>query len=97
MEILVRTAIEIGKGRPNNTAKIPQRLFINLVTVQEFSVIAKVTKKPTELPQRTFGAVKASGEGKCFKGSWLQDAEAQHEERFLRMPAIGGHFHAGQK
>jgi hypothetical protein len=34
---------------------------------EQFGVVAKIAKKPIELPKGSFGGVEASREGKCFK------------------------------
>ena len=72
--------------------KIKDSFFIDLVSSEEFGVISKVSKEPTEFPECTLGAVEAPREGKCFMRGWFQDAEAQGKERLLGMPAIGSPF-----
>jgi hypothetical protein len=89
--------VEAGKTGSDNTAKIQERLFIDLISSKEFGVISKIAQEPTEFPKRAFSAVEAPGEGKCFMRGRLQDAEAQGKEGFLGMPAIGGPFDSDQE
>ena len=84
--------VEAGKTGADDTAKIQERLFIDLVPGEEFRVIVEIPQEPAEFPKRALGAVESPREGKCFMGSRLQDAEAQGEEGLLGMPAIGGPF-----
>ena len=60
-------SVEVGIGGPDDSAKIQKRFFIDLITLEEFRVIAKISKKPVEFPERSFSAVQPPGEGKCFK------------------------------
>jgi len=83
-------SVEAGKTGSDDTAKIQERLFIDLISGKELCVVAKVVEEPTEFPERPLGAVEATGEGKCFMGGGLQDAKAQGKEGLLGMPAIGG-------
>src|SRR5208337_2349672 len=81
--------VEVGKTRSNDTPKIHERLFIDLVSGEQLCVVAKVVEEPTEFPKGALGAVKAPGEGKSFMRGGLQDAKAKGEEGLLGMPAIG--------
>ena len=81
--------IQIREAGPNNPAKMEESFFIDLVSAQQFQVVAKISKKPSELPKGTFGAVPESREGKCFIRSWLENGEAHGKEGLLGMPAIG--------
>jgi hypothetical protein len=89
--------VEAGKTGSNNTPKIQERLLIDLVPGKQFCVIAKVMEEPAEFPKCAISAVEAPGERKCFMGDRLEDAEAQGEEGFLRMPAIGGPLDSNQE
>jgi len=89
--------VEAGETGPDDTAKIQEGLFVDLVPSEQFGVIAKVVEKPAEFPQCALGAIEAPGEGKCLMGGGLEDAEAQGEEGFLRMPAIGSAFDPDQE
>ena len=84
--------VEAGKTGADDTPKIQERLFIDLISSKELGVVAKVVEEPTEFPKGALGAVEPPGEGKCFMGGGLQDAEAQGKEGLLRMPSIGGSF-----
>ena len=68
IEVLVRMSVEAGKAGADDTPKIQECLFIDLVPGKQFGVVAKVPKEPTELPKRAFGAVEAPREGNCFMG-----------------------------
>jgi hypothetical protein len=88
IEVLVRMAVQFGEACPNDPPKIEESFFINLVSTEQFGVIAKITKKPGELPERTFRTVEASRKGERFKGSRFENGEANGEEGFLGMPTI---------
>ena len=88
--------VEAGETRPDDTAKVQERFFIDLVASEEFGVVSKIVKEPTEFPKRAVGAVEPAGEGKCFMRGGLEDAKAQSKEGLLRMPAIGRSFDSDQ-
>jgi hypothetical protein len=97
IEVLIRMAIQLCKSCPKDPPKIEERFFIDLVTMEQLRVVAKVSKKPAEFPKRTFRAVEAPGEGNRFIRGWLQNAEPQCEKRLLRMPAVRSPFYADQE
>src|SRR5208283_37008 len=90
VEVLVRMPVEAGKTGADDTAKIQERLFIDLISSKELGIVTEVVQEPAEFPKRAFSAVEAPREGKCFMGGGLQDTEAKGEEGLLGMPAIGG-------
>jgi len=90
-------AVKAGKTGADDTAEIQERLLINLIPSEQFRVVSKIPKEPAEFPKRALGAVEAPGEGKCFMGGGLQDAEAQSKEGLLGMPAIGGPFYPDEE
>lgn len=57
IEILEGTPVEISKSGPDYSSKMQERFFIDLIPSEQFSVITKISKKPTELPKRTLGTV----------------------------------------
>ena len=77
---------------PDDSPEIQECFFIHLISTEQLGVVAKIAKKPIEFPERAFGTVKASREGKCLKGGRFQYGEAQRQEGFLGMPAIGKAF-----
>jgi hypothetical protein len=89
--------VEVGEAGPNDTSKVQEGFFINLVPGQQFGVVAKIAKEPRKLPKGAIRAVEAPREGKCFMGGWLQDAEAEGQEGLLRMPAIGSALDPNQE
>jgi hypothetical protein len=89
--------VEASETGSDDTAKVQERLFIDLISGKQFGVVAKVVEEPTEFPESAFGAVEAPREGKCFMGGGLKDAEAQSKEGLLGMPAIGGPFNPNKE
>src|SRR5208283_307437 len=89
--------VEAGKTGADDTTKIQERLFIDLIPSEQFRVVSKIPQEPAEFPKRAFGAVEAPGEGKCFMRGGLQDAKAQGKEGLLGMPAIGGPLDTDQE
>jgi hypothetical protein len=61
-------SIEAGKTSPDDTPKVQECLFIDLIPGEQFGVVAEISKEPTELPKGTFSAVEAPREGKCLIG-----------------------------
>jgi hypothetical protein len=72
IEVLVRVAIQIDETGPNDPAKVAERLVVNLITVQQFCIVAEIMQKPGEFPKRTFCAVQTSREGERFVRSGLK-------------------------
>jgi hypothetical protein len=54
--------IEIDESRANDASKVQESLLVDLVAAEEFRVVIKVPKKPTEPPERAFAAVQPAGE-----------------------------------
>jgi hypothetical protein len=52
--------VEAGKTGPDDTAKIQERLFINLISGEQLGVVAEIPQEPAEFPKRPLGAVEAS-------------------------------------
>jgi hypothetical protein len=94
---LVGAPIQIRVGSPNNPAEIQESLLIDLVPLEQFGVIAKISQKPIELPKGTLGAVQASREGLACESLRFEDPEAESVKRLLGMPAVGNRFDANQK
>jgi hypothetical protein len=65
--------VEVRKAGPDDSAKITQSLFVDLVEAEQFRVVAKIAKKPGEFPKGTLGAVQASRERECFMRSRLEN------------------------
>ena len=88
-EVLIGATVEGDERSSNDSAKVQQRFLIDLILSEQFGVIAKVPKKPIELPECSLAAVQPSGEGTCGERFGLEDYEAKNEEGLLRMPAVG--------
>src|ERR1700733_61026 len=88
-KVLVGTAIEGDERGSNDSAKVQERFLIDLIFPQQFEVIGKVPKEPTELPECSLAAVQPSREGMCGERLGLKDYEAKNQERLLWMPAVG--------
>jgi hypothetical protein len=94
---LVEVTVEVGERRPNNSSKIQECFFVDLISAKEFGVIAEISEEPGELPKRSFRAVESSGKGQCLMGGWFKDAEAKRQKGLLRMPAIRSPLDTNQK
>jgi hypothetical protein len=81
----------------NNPAKVEEGLFIDLISIQQVGIVAKVSKKPMELPQRPLGAIQSAEEGPVLEGLRLQDDESEFNEWFLWVPLIPRSLHTNQK
>ena len=68
--------VEVGERRPNDSPKIQECFFVDLIPAEEFGVVAEISEEPGELPKRTFRAVESSRKSQRLKGSWFNDAEA---------------------
>jgi hypothetical protein len=90
-------SVELRESRPNNTAKIQEGLLIDLISAKQFGVIAKVAKKPGELPKCTLCAIQPTCERNSLKSSWLQNAEPNGKERLMGMPLVGSSFDTDQE
>src|SRR6516164_2806732 len=97
IEALVGTAAETGSAGADDTAEMEQRFFIDLITAQEFGVIAKVAQEPVQAPESTFTAVDTAGKGPLEVGFGLEDAETHDQEGLLGMPAVCGVFNLHQE
>src|SRR5579862_5715025 len=96
-QVLIGMPAYPGEGSPNDPEQVQQRLFIDLIAIEEIQVVAKVTKEPVEFPEGTFAAVNPARKRSRLRGCRLQDCEAQSQEGLLWMPAIGCSFHTNQE
>jgi hypothetical protein len=85
-------AVNCRESRPNDSSKIQESSLINLVSTEQFGVVAKIVNEPAELSKRTLCAVETPREGKRLEESGLENAEANSKEGLLRMRAIGSSF-----
>jgi len=68
-----------------------------LIAVEQVGIVAKVSKKPMELPQGSLRAIQSAEKGPVLKGLRLQNDKSELNEGFLRMPPIRRPFHTDQK
>jgi hypothetical protein len=94
---LVGPTVLVGIGSPNNPAEIEESLLINLVPVEQFGVVTKISQEPIQLPKSTFGAVQASREGLACESLRFDNLEAESIKRLLEMPPIGDGLDPNQK
>ena len=57
VEALVGTPMKGLMRRTNDAAKVKESLFIYLILMKQVGVIAKISKKPMQLPEGFFGAI----------------------------------------
>jgi hypothetical protein len=94
---LVGPTVQVREGSPNNPAEIEEGLLINLVPVEQFGVVTKISQKPIQLPKCTLGAVQASGEGLAGESLRFDNLESESIKRLLEMPPIGNCLDAYQE
>jgi hypothetical protein len=97
LEILKGPAVQGDMGSSNDSAKIPQSFYIHFVSAEQIRIVAKISEKPIEFPERPFGAVQPTGERSRCKGLGLQDNESDRNEWFLRFPAVRGPVNTNQE
>jgi len=97
IEVLVSASVQSYIGGSDDPAKISQGLFIDLVILEELRVVAKISKKPVELPESSFGAIQSSGEKPAFERLRFQNHKANLYEWLLRMPSVVSPIHANKK
>src|SRR6516165_3872654 len=97
IEALVGTAPETGSAGADDTAKLKQRSFIDLVAAQEFGIVAKVAQEPVQAPESAFTAVDTAGKRLVQVSFWLQNPEAHGQKRLLGMLAVSGVFNTHQE
>jgi hypothetical protein len=83
--------------RANDSAKIYERSFIDLISIEQVSVIAKISKKPMESPQGPFSAIQPAEKRPVLEGLRLQNHQSEFHEGLLWVPPIGSSFHTHQK
>jgi len=81
----------------NDAAKVQEGRLIDLVAIQQVAIVAKVAKKPMELPQCPLGAIDSAEKGPALRVLWLQNDKSELHEWFLGVPPIRGFFHTNQK
>src|SRR5713101_4172518 len=76
-------------GNANDSSEIEESFLINLVLTEQIGVVAKISEKPVELPQRPFCAIQPACERASCERLGFQDNKSNQPKWFLRMPAIG--------
>src|SRR5258708_9763043 len=95
--ILVGATVQSCIRGPDDSAKLAKCFFIDLVIHEELRVVAKVSKKPIELPESSFRAVQPPRQDPGFEGFRLQNHKLDLYEGFLWMPSIASPIHANKK
>ena len=83
--------------RANDSAKVYERPFIDLILIKQVSVIAEISKKPMEPPQGPFGAIQPADKRPVLEGIRLQNDQSELNEGLLGMPPIGRSFDTHQE
>jgi hypothetical protein len=94
---LVGASVQARIASPNNPTETEESLLIDLVPVEQFGVIAKISQKPIQLPKGTLGAVQATREGLACENLRFENPEAESIKRLLEMPPVGNGLNAHQK
>src|SRR5713226_8798760 len=82
---------------PDDSAKIGESFFIDLVIFEELRVVAKISKKPIEFPESSFRAVQPPRQGPGFERFRFQNNKADLYEWLLRMPSVVCLFHSNKE
>src|SRR6266566_4137286 len=96
-EVLIGTSVQGRIRRPNDSAEMEERLFIDAVILEELHVVSKVAEKPVESPERSLRAVQTTGEGWSFEGFRFENGELKFDKRLLRMPPVASALHADKE
>ena len=83
--------------RANDSPKVYERFFIDLISIKQVSVIAKISKEPMEPPEGPFGAIQPADKRPALEGIRLQNDQSELNEGLLGMPPIGSSFHTHQE
>jgi len=94
---LVRATGHSCTGGPDDPTKFAKRFFIDLITLEELRVVAKIPKKPIEFVESSFGAVQPSGEESGFESFGFQNDKSDFYEWLLQMPPVGSPIHANKE
>jgi hypothetical protein len=97
LEVLIGTPVEGRTRGPDDSAKIRESFFIDLVIFEELGVVTKISKKPVEFPESSFGAVQPAREKPGFERSGFQNCKSDLYERLLRMPSVARPIHADKE
>jgi hypothetical protein len=64
---LKTTTVQSGIGSSDDPAEIGESFFIYLVILEELCVVSKISEKPVEFPEGSFGAIQPRGKWPAFK------------------------------
>jgi hypothetical protein len=93
IEILKGAAVHRHARRSDDSAEIQESLLIDLISAEEFGVVAEIAKKPVEFPKCSVGAIQPSIERSSFERFWLDDDKSNFKKGLLFVPSIKGLFH----
>jgi len=94
---LVRAPIHNLLRGANDAPKIQEGLLIDLIAMEQVSVVAKVSKKSMQLPQGPLSAIQPAEERPVLGGLRLQNDKSEFHEWLLGMPSIRRTVHTNQK
>jgi hypothetical protein len=83
--------------RANDSAKVYERSFIDLISIEQVRVIAKISKEPMEPPQGPFGAIQPADKRPALEGIRLQNEQSEFHESLFWVPPIGRSFHTHEE
>jgi hypothetical protein len=81
----------------NDPAKVQEGLLIDLIAMEQVGIVAKVSKKPMQLPQSSLGAIQPAEERPVLGRLRLQNDKSELHEWFVRMFPIPSLLNANQK
>src|SRR5580704_7457735 len=90
LEVEEAATAEHGVGDSDNSPQPPQSPFVDLIPSEQVGVVAEVSEEPAQFPQGSGCGVEPTGDRPAGVLLGLEDAQAQGEERLLRMPVVEG-------
>src|SRR5208282_6428849 len=84
-------------GSSNDAAEVDEGLFVDLVLIQQFWVVAEVPQEPVELPKRPLGRVQPARERPSLERFGFENDEPNRKEGSIGMPPVGSPLHASQE
>jgi hypothetical protein len=58
--------VQVSVTGPDDSPKVHECFFIDLIPVEEFGIVAKIPEEPGELPKRALRAIKTPRERKSL-------------------------------
>jgi hypothetical protein len=97
IEIQEGMTVQYGVRDTNNALQTEQSFFVDFISAQQISVVAKISQEPAQPPERFGRAVDSPREGMVAMLVRFEDQESQEIEGSGWVPPIHGAFHTNQE